>query len=100
MIDFIKACISLEDKDGHVVDLSGTDLYVTDFNIDVPRPYSVVLCGKDVTFPPERATVTMTFHGPANKIIQTFYDNKPKISDKKVKDCSIQELLFAVRSKI
>ena len=36
-----------------------------------------------------------------NLIMEMWDDNfKPKIRNKKVEDCSIQELLFAVRSKI
>jgi len=51
---------------------------------------------------PQPMKVTMTFLCEPEHFIQEFWDEdyKPKISYKKVEDCTVQELLFAVREKV
>ena len=46
--------------------------------------------------------ITITLELICRDMIQQFWDKdfKPKIRNKKVEDCTIQELLFAIREKV
>ena len=95
--------------------ITGKNAYMTELSVDYSCPEFEEICttgGKRIkeVLPSEPITITMEFklnqfdkYGKPNYIIeQLFGDGKPKrkISQLRVDDCSIEELLFAARQKI
>lgn len=106
---------SFKDKDGNEMLITGKDAYLTEFNIDIPNNMTEDVStydGKLTRFflPSEPITITMEFklnqfdkNGKPNYIIESFMNGfkpKRKVSKLRVDDCSIEELMFAVRQKI
>ena len=106
---------SFKDRDGNEQIITGKDAYLTNFEVNYPTPMSekiFSLGGKCVKkfVPSEPITISLEFklnqfdkEGNPNFLIESFINGfKPKrqISKLRVDDCSIEELLFAVRSKI
>jgi hypothetical protein len=50
--------------------------------------------------PWHRAELTIRLDASAAKVVMETNDNLPKIRNKQVKDCSIEELLFAIQTKL
>lgn len=107
---------SFKDQDGNETIITGKDAYLVNFDIEQPLPdYDTILhmgSNKKVKLfkPAEPITLKFEFKltpfdkdGNSNYIIDSFANGfKPKIqiSKLRVEDCSINELLFAVRKKI
>ena len=106
---------SFKDKEGNEMLITGKEAYLTEFNVNVPSPMAedVFNCDGKLTrlfIPEEAITISMEFKlnqfdadGNANYIVESFMDGfkpKRKISKLRVDDCSIEELMFAVREKI
>lgn len=106
---------SFKGQDGNEIIITGKNAYLTEFNINHPSPRFEdinTLGGKKVKLfmPAEPITINMEFQlapfdkdGKPNHLIEYMmgeYKPERKISQLKVEDCSIEELLFAVRQKI
>lgn len=78
----------------------------TMLNISTPPPphEMVSFRGEPIPFKlaPEPLTVTMEFKVLDDNFMTEMFDDtyKPKIRNKKVKDCTVKELLFACRQKV
>lgn len=85
--------------------LSGKDCIVTNVNYDIPREtYECVeRLGNgliSIRKNDSMSTITIEFKLLRENMFFELFKGNKKISNKKVKDCSINELLFAVRSKL
>ena len=86
--------------------ITGKNCIVKSFNVDMgTRDFETVsLAGTlmPVSKPIGNTTITLELVClDPNLLFETWdEDHKPKIRDKKVEDCSIQELLFAIRKKV
>ena len=87
------------------VEFSGKNAVITSLQITQPsnvEPLFVRGTFKSIPKAPEPIEVTMEFMIPPDKFTQFFDDGcaTAKISQKKVEDCSVRELLFAIRYKL
>lgn len=106
---------SFKDKEGNEIVFTGKNAHITEFVVNQPSPklddvYN--LKGDRVIsfMPQEPITITLeaTFpqhdkNGNANYILESSMNGfkpKRKISQLKVEDCTIKELLFAIRKKL
>ena len=85
--DATNCIISLEGKDG-IRQITGKDCLVSSFTVN-----------QTIEAP---ATIDISLVCSNDSIIHEFFEDKPKrrISKLRVEDCSINELLFAVRQKL
>lgn len=109
-----KIITSFTDKEGNETVITGKDAYLTEFNVDyhssIQEIYTLGGGSIEQFKPSEPITITLQFKlnpndkdGNANYLIESFMNGfKPKrrISKLRVEDCSIEELLFAVRKQI
>ena len=87
------------------VEFSGKDAVITSLQITHPsnvEPLFIRDTFKSIPKAPEPIEVTIEFLIAPDKFTQFFDDGcaTVKISQKKVKDCSVRELLFAIRYKL
>jgi hypothetical protein len=103
-----KALISFTDNETkEIIEFCSDDVIITEFSIDMPKEeYTPIFTmdGRSTQIPKPLGLITGTisFKCPQEKFNQIFYDKsfKPKLRNKKVDDCDIKELLYAVRQKI
>lgn len=105
---------SFKDEEGNEMIITGKDAYLSSFEFTQPsQDFQQIYSGKEkIRMPmcPEPITIKLEFllpptdkDGNANYIVESFMDGfkpKRKISKLRVEDCSINELLFAVREKV
>ena len=82
----------------------GEGAYIRDFSIEMPRTETFDFTSLEDTYYTEYipgirrpATITITAIAPDISLV---FNKKIRISLKQVKDCSIDELIFAIREKI
>ncbi len=86
--------------------ITGKDCVISEVRIDQPAPFVdfVEIGGKkrSIEMPAELVTIDISLKClPTNFFYELFDENfKPKIRNKKVEDCSIPELLYAIRQKV
>ena len=114
MIDSSTNIVStFTDKDGNEVVITGKNALLTRMevgqNLNSDCEYStsgrigMVPCNFDVTMNLEFKIPALDYNGRPNYIVESFMNGfKPnrKISQLKVDECTVEELLFAVRQKI
>jgi hypothetical protein len=97
---------NFKDKEGNELVITGKDAYLTRMDVDVPEPESVHFMNGKSKLIPMNGLITLTLEFKLlkeNYILESFMNGfKPKreISKLRVEDCSIEELLFAIRRKI
>jgi len=86
------------------VEFTGKDCVIKEIRIEHNSDYEdVPIFGGYVEkqLPQKPISVNIEFLIPSNEWSQLYDGNyKPKVSNKKVKDCSVRELLFAARNKL
>lgn len=86
--------------------ITGKDCICTEFNINITNNSSTgTVIGTGSLFSIKRqdeVTITLELICTSDNFLHKVFgkEYKPKIRTKKIKDCSIQELLFAIRQKI
>ena len=87
--------------------ITGKDCIVRSMNVNIPcgQGRQVLAsngCPMSISAPTPPVEITLELVCSPEKFTREWWDEgyKPKISNKKVEDCTIQELLFAVRKKI
>jgi len=105
LADKTDIAVSFGDGDD-LVEFTGKDVFVTSFHIEEsPHRFDIPPSTfGDVKLTPslEPITLTLVMKVAPEKFVQIVNGNyvETKVSQKKVKDCNVQELLFAVRYKI
>jgi len=95
--------LNLSDNKGNEVTYGGKDSIITSMDLQTENNFDVVDFGsKVIPLAPSPIKLSLEILIPSEKYYELYKEGNysPKISQKKVKDCSIQELLFAVRKKI
>lgn len=97
--------VSFKKPDGEVIEFYSDDAVITRYEITQPTDYEPIqLLGsnKDSIQPIDPLTINITLKMLPDKFEQIFYDKtyKPKLRNKTVNDCTVQELLFAIRHKV
>ena len=103
-----KVLISFKDNTTkEIIEFCSDDVIITKFSIDITQEKYTSLFTMDgrstqIPAPWGLITGTLSFKCPQETFTQLFYDKdfKPKLRNKKVNDCDIKELLYAVRQKI
>jgi hypothetical protein len=83
------------------------DAILTSFQVNAPSPPMETIMSRSgdmLKFPlaPEPVTMTLEFAVRDGDFVREMFDGTytPKIRNKKVYDCTVSELLFAVREKV